>query len=273
MDEFIKKAIDTFKNYAFESEDLDEKVAEERLWRILQKGGDFPRKWEVDTKVDATMVIEDFLKASKVKARQLLLYSKDFYDPTEKNNSCAQEEFSFDNAYTIYNGASDGISHSSRKDNFINFDSKLEEEIQLQSFLGEDELLKLYNFVKAHENDNVFSVEVYKFMQEHGGLKAPEVYKRAMMSRQDFNRATDMTKTRNVTRRIAWQIIVGLQCTLEEADKILFSAGFARGNNCLDMIVSYFIEHGNYDIMAINEMLVLLGQKPFPCYLAVRDSD
>ena len=103
-------------------------------------------------------------------------------------------------------------------------------------------------------------------------MTAPQVYKNAMIRRQDFARVTGQTKG-GVTRHLAWQIIVGLHCSLEEADEVLFSAGFIRRNTRLDLTMEWFIRQKNYDIMDINEVLHALDIKPFPCYKPVRDND
>lgn len=145
------------------------------------------------------------------------------------------------------------------------------EEIQLNAYLHEDDLYKLYQFVKRHESDSTFGDIVYKVMDRHN-MTAPQVYKAALLRRQDFARATD-PKVKNVTKQIAWQIIVGLHCSIEEADEVLFSAGYIRRKTKFDLTMEYFIRHHNYDIMAINDVLGDLNLKPFSCYKPVKDND
>ncbi len=131
------------------------------------------------------------------------------------------------------------------------------------SFLKQNELYMLYQFIKRHQNDISFGETVYKIMYKHN-LTAPEVYKSVLMRRQDFSRVTD-PKCKNVTRKMVWQIIIGLHCSLQEADEVLFSAGYIRRNSQMDLIMQYFIEQKNYDIEAIDAVLEELGLKTFTC--------
>lgn len=181
--------------------------------------------------------IKAFLAHNEVQKRKLLSFCLDFVDPTVQPKKIIQ------------NG----------------------EEIQLNTYLQEDDLYKLYQFVKRHESDNTFGSTVYKVMDKHQ-LTAPQVYKAALLRRQDFSRATD-PKAKNVSKLIAWQIIIGLQCNMDEADEELFSAGYIRRKSKFDLTMEYFIKHQNYDIMAINEVLDELKLKVFSCYKSVRDND
>ncbi|MDE6690395.1 MAG: hypothetical protein K2K04_00335 [Clostridia bacterium] len=144
------------------------------------------------------------------------------------------------------------------------------EEIQQHAFLDDDELTKLYNFVKRHSADSTFDKTVYSVIDRHG-MQPPDVYKNAMMRRQDFSRVTEIGNT-SVTRRMAWQIIIGLHCDMDEADEVLFSAGYIRRKSAFDLTMEYFIKHRNYDIMAINEVLYELGIKVFSCHKPVSDN-
>ena len=181
--------------------------------------------------------VNDFVFDGEIKKRKLYSFCLDFVDPTVQPKKIIQ------------NG----------------------EEIQLNTYLQEDDLYKLYQFVKRHEYDNTFGSTVYKVMDKHQ-LTAPQVYKAALLRRQDFSRATD-PKAKNVSKLIAWQIIIGLQCNMDEADEVLFSAGYIRRKSKFDLTMEYFIKHQNYDIMAINEVLDELKLKVFSCYKSVRDND
>ncbi len=180
--------------------------------------------------------INAFLSADEAKKRKLLSFCLDFVDPTAQPKTITA------------NG----------------------EEIQQHAFLDEDELTKLYNFVKRHSADSTFDKTVYSVIAKHG-MEPPQVYKNAMMRRQDFSRVTEVGNT-SVTRRMAWQIIIGLHCNMDEADEVLFSAGYIRRKSAFDLTMEYFIKQQNYDIMAINEVLYELGLKVFSCYKPVSDN-
>lgn len=169
-----------------------------------------------------------FLDANETKKRKLLSFCFDFCDPTV-------------HAEPILQG----------------------EQICQHAFLKQDELYMLHQFVKRHQNDLSFGETVYKIMDRHG-MTAPQVYKNALLRRQDFARVTD-PRCKNVTRKMTWQIIIGLRCTLEEADDVLFSAGYIRRNTRMDLTMQYFIERNNYDIEAIDAVLADLGLKTFTC--------
>ncbi len=177
--------------------------------------------------------IKSYMDCGEVQKSKLLSFCCDFYDPTMQVKSV--------NA----NG----------------------EEIQLHRFLNEDELTQVYQFVKRHSADITFDKTVYSIMVKHD-MEPPEVYKNAMITRQDFSRVTEIGNA-SVTRRMAWQIIIGLHCDIEEADEVLFSAGYIRRNTKFDMTMEYFIKHKNYDIMAINEVLYELRLKVFSCHKPV----
>lgn len=137
------------------------------------------------------------------------------------------------------------------------------EEIVLNTFLREDEVAKLKKFVERHRNDLSFCEEVFKIMEKHG-MTSSQVYSGVFMSRQDFSRVTN-PNCKSVTRKMAWWIIIGLHCSLEEADEVLFSAGYVRRKSKLDLTMQFFIERGNYDIEAIDDALEILGLKMFTC--------
>lgn len=177
--------------------------------------------------------IKEYLNGGETQRNKLLNYCLDFIDPTVQTKAITQ------------NG----------------------EEIQQHVFLDEDELTKLYKFVKRHSADSSFDAVVYSVMDKHG-MEPPDVYKNAMISRQDFSRVTEVGNT-SVTRRMVWQIIIGLHCDMEEADEVLFSAGYIRRNTKFDLTMEYFIKHKNYDVMAINEVLYELGLKLFSCHKPV----
>ncbi len=144
-------------------------------------------------------------------------------------------------------------------------------QIQLHAMLEDSELYQLQQFVKKHQYDISFPSTVYEMMDQRN-MTAPQVYSKAMMSRQDFARATD-PRGKNVTRRVVWQIIIGLHCTIDEAESVLFSAGYTMHKTRLDLIMEYFVKHKNYDMYAINDALQSCNEKMYLLYRQVRDDD
>lgn len=182
-------------------------------------------------------LIRTYAESDETNKRKLLAFCVDFHDPTAQGQQ------------TISDGA----------------------QIQLHAWLKESELYQLQQFVKKHQYDLTFPATVYKMMECHD-MTPPQVYGNAMMSRQDFARATD-PRSKNVTRRIVWQIIIGLHCTLEEAEDVLFSAGYTMRKTRLDLIMEYFVRHSNYDIVSINDVLEKYKDKLYQIYRPVRDDD
>lgn len=179
--------------------------------------------------------IKEFMSVSGINEQKVLSFAIDFVDPTQ----------------------------TSLKPQTPTVKMKNGEEVVLNRYLHTSELMELNRFVENHKNDRSFGEEVYKIMDKHG-MTAPQVYNGVLMRRQDFSRVTD-SRCKSVTRRMAWQIIIGLHCTLEEADALLFSAGYIRRRNKLDLTIQYFIEHKNYDIEAIDSVLEELKEKTFTC--------
>lgn len=232
----MKKDMETLKNlllrYEDSSENDDELLcgANEKLAQIFQDHSDD------DTDNEKIEFVRAFAAADEVQKRKLLSYCLDFVDPTVHAEATFQGE-------QIYR--------------------ERDEQIVQLAFLTSDELYKLHQFVKRHQSDISFGEIVYKIMDKHK-MNAPQVYKNALLRRQDFARVTD-SRCKNVTRKMVWQIVIGLHCSLEEADDVLFSAGYIRRNTRMDLIMQYFIENENYDIEAIDAALAEWGLKTFTC--------
>lgn len=212
----------------------EKQIAEEEdaLDEILRKA---VRGCDCDNAEAMLQVVKEYADSGAAQRRKLLAYCVDFTEPT------------FLSPQATENG----------------------EQIQQHKFLTEDELVKLYKFVERQVKS--FGETVYEIMDKHG-MTPPEVYKNAMLNRQDFFRATDY-RTKNVTRLLAWQIIIGLHCSLEEADEVLYSASIVRRDK-LDSVIEWFILNENYDVMAINAALENCKiEQAFPCHKPVRDRD
>ena len=138
------------------------------------------------------------------------------------------------------------------------------EQICRHAYLKQHELTRLQQYIGQYKNAPSFGQVVFRLIDEHG-MTPSQVYNNARMRRQDFSRVANMAAGRHVTRRMAWQIIIGLHCTPEEANDVMFSAGYTLGTGKLDLIMQYFIEKGEYDTTVIDAALYDLGMEPFFC--------
>ena len=224
--------------------------ASEKLSRILKAASSDKTNPE---RARMCRAIRAFMGAGAVQKRKLLAFCIDFYDPTAKHRG--RPSYPAGGPSTVE--YSRGV-HYSRIVAFRTIASTVAAD------RGGDELQRLYQFVEEHERDITFSETVFRVMNRHK-LTAPQVYKAAMMRRQDYSRAI-APSTKSITKSIVWQIIIGLHCNLDEADEVLFSAGYIRRPTKFDLTMEYFIDNKKYDMGAINDALHELGLKTFSCY-------
>lgn len=103
--------------------------------------------------------------------------------------------------------------------------------------------------------DEPFSDTLLRLIDQKG-LNDVTVYKRANLDRKLFSKIRNAQKGYQPSKRTVLALIVGLQLSPKEADDLLRCAGFALAKNQLsDIIFSYFLEQGLYDIDQINQVL------------------
>jgi O-acetyl-ADP-ribose deacetylase len=110
------------------------------------------------------------------------------------------------------------------------------------------------------QKDRSFSEELICQIDERG-MKDPEVYRAANITRQLFSKIRS-NPTYRPTKKIALALAVALRLSIGETRDLLARAGLALSHaSVFDIIVEYHIANGIYDVATINEALYSYDQE------------
>lgn len=105
--------------------------------------------------------------------------------------------------------------------------------------------------------ESLFSIIDNKLLDE------VEVYKRAGISKQVFSKIRGDVNC-HPNKDTAISLCIGLKLNLDEAQDLLKKAGYSLSSGIKrDLIIIYFIENHEYDIITINIALDKFSYKPF----------
>ena len=92
------------------------------------------------------------------------------------------------------------------------------------------------------------------------GKKDSEIYKKANISKQHFSKIRNNLDYKP-TKSTAIALALALELSLEDTKDLISRAGYALTNSSkFDLIIRYFIEQGNYNVVEINVVLYKFDQ-------------
>lgn len=109
------------------------------------------------------------------------------------------------------------------------------------------------------QTDAGFSETLLKLIDQTG-KKDSEIYKKANLSKQHFSKIRN-NPSYQPTKQTAIALVLALELDLEQTKDLIGRAGYALSNSSkFDLIIRYFIEQGNYNVIEINMALYEFDQ-------------
>lgn len=123
-------------------------------------------------------------------------------------------------------------------------------------------MASLPEFLK--QEDAGFTETLLKLIDKTG-KKDSEIYKKANLSKQHFSKIRNNPGYRP-TKQTAIALALALELNLEQTKDLIGRAGYALTNSSkFDLIIRYFIERGQYNVVEINMALYEFDQSLLGC--------
>lgn len=226
-DKAIRVAMDTVKEYIFSHDDID-------VYIVVYNRDRF----EIDEKLYSD--VNEYINANL----PVMYFGPITEQKPRMNRDISDDYDDYCDVMAIFSDREDSVSEplSSVKEystEIISFDDSLESMLDNMDESFSDALLHIID-IKS--------------------MTDVQCYKKANISRKHFSKIrSDVNYRPGKSTVIAFAI--ALELNLDETQSLLRTAGFALSHsNKFDIIIEYFIIHGNYDIFQINETLFKFGQ-------------
>lgn len=105
----------------------------------------------------------------------------------------------------------------------------------------------------SHCESKSFNEILFSFIDEKG-VKDSEVYKKVDIDRKLFSKircSNDYIPRRNVIIKLC----LALSLNRKDFNKLLNSAGYSLSNSKFDLVISYCLDNGIYDLKIVNDYL------------------
>ena len=120
--------------------------------------------------------------------------------------------------------------------------------------------MKALRIVLDKRRDKTFSELLFQYIRDRG-YRDTYVYKRAQADKRLFSKIRS-DRDYKPARDTVIAFALALQCSLDEADRLLKSAGFQLSeSNRRDFLIRHFFINHVYDLITINEILDGFGEK------------